>query len=182
MAGKVLIDAQHLQVMLNRLCCQLIENHNDFKETVLIGLQPRGVQVAKRLVELLEKNFGCKDLKLGFLDITFFRDDFRRRDEPLQANQTHIDFLVEGKKVVFIDDVLYTGRSVRAALDAIHSFGRPENIELMVLIDRRFSRDLPIQPNYTGAQVDAIASERVVVEWKEIAGGDIITLTNDAEE
>ena len=71
---------------------------------------------------------------------------------------------------------------MRAALDAIHSFGRPENIELMVLIDRRFSRDLPIQPNYTGAQVDAIASERVVVEWKEIAGGDIITLTNDAEE
>jgi len=181
MAGKVLIDAQHLQVMLNRLCCQLIENHNDFSETVLIGLQPRGVQVAKRLVELLENNFECKALQLGFLDITFFRDDFRRRDEPLQANQTHIDFLVEGKKVVFIDDVLYTGRSVRAALDAIHSFGRPKNIELMVLIDRRFSRDLPIQPNYTGARVDAIESERVVVEWQETAGEDIITLTNDAE-
>ena len=181
MAGKVLIDATHLQVMLNRLCCQLIENHNDFKDTVLIGLQPRGVQVAKRLVELLENNYGVKDIKLGFLDITFFRDDFRRRDEPIQANQTEINFLVEGKKVVFIDDVLYTGRSVRAALDAIHSFGRPSAIELMILIDRRFSRDLPIQPNYSGARVDAIDSERVVVEWKELAGEDIITITNDAE-
>ncbi|MCT4625345.1 MAG: bifunctional pyr operon transcriptional regulator/uracil phosphoribosyltransferase PyrR, partial [Schleiferiaceae bacterium] len=179
MAGKVLIDAHHLKVMLNRLCCQLIENHDDFKDTVLIGLQPRGVQVAKRLVELLEGDYGCKELKLGFLDITFFRDDFGRRKEPLQANQTQIDFLVEDKKVVFIDDVLYTGRSVRAALDAIHSFGRPRNIELMVLIDRRFSRDLPKQPNYSGARVDAIESERVVVDWKETEGEDVITITNE---
>ena len=181
MTPKVLLSEKRVNIMLNRLCCQLIERHGDFSNTVLVGLQPRGVLLLDQLILLLNEN-GVSSIQKGKLDTTFFRDDFRRRDEPLQANQTHIDFLVEGKKVVFIDDVLYTGRSVRAALDAIHSFGRPENIELMVLIDRRFSRDLPIQPNYTGAQVDAIASERVVVEWKEIAGGDIITLTNDAEE
>ena len=179
MAGKVLINAQHLQVMLNRLCCQLIENHNNFKDTVIIGLQPRGKQVAQRLLHLLETEYNCKNIQLGYLDITFYRDDFRRRDEPITANQTQIDFLVEDKNVVFIDDVLYTGRSVRAALDAIQSYGRPRSIELMVLIDRRFSRDLPIQPNYSGARVDAIESERVVVEWKETGGKDIITITND---
>ena len=179
MADKILIDSHHLQVMLNRLCCQLIENHNDFEDTVLIGLQPRGVNVVNRLVTLLEDQYQKKQLKSGYLDITFFRDDFRRRDEPLSANQTKIDFLVEDKNVVFIDDVLYTGRSVRAALDAIHSFGRPRKIELMVLIDRRFSRDLPIQPNYTGSRVDAIASEKVVVHWKENDGEDVITITND---
>jgi len=180
MAGKVLIDAQHLQVMLNRLCCQLIENHNNFKDTVIIGLQPRGIQVATRLVHLLASEYNCKNIELGYLDITFYRDDFRRRDEPIHANQTQINFLVEDKNVVFIDDVLYTGRSVRAALDAIQSYGRPRSIELMVLIDRRFSRDLPIQPNYSGARVDAIASERVVVEWQEETGRkDIITITND---
>lgn len=178
MAGKVLINSQHLEAMLNRLCCQLIENHNSFENTVIIGLQPRGVLVAKRMVDLLENVYGCKNIDFGVLDITFFRDDFRR-GEPLQANQTQIDFLVENKNVVFIDDVLYTGRSVRAGLDAIHSYGRPKSIELLVLIDRRFSRDLPIQPNYTGSRVDAIESERVVVEWKETGGKDIITITND---
>ena len=180
MADKVLIDSHHLEVMLNRLCCQLIENHSDFENTVLIGLQPRGVNVVDRLISILASKYGKKDVKYGYLDITFFRDDFRRRDEPLSANQTKIDFLVEDKNVVFIDDVLYTGRSVRAALDAIHSFGRPRKIELMVLIDRRFSRDLPIQPNYTGSRVDAISSEKVVVNWKEKVGQDSINITNDA--
>src|SRR5690606_5240441 len=105
---------------------------------------------------------------LGFLDITFFRDDFRRTEKILEANKTQIDFLVEDKKVVFIDDVLYTGRSIRAALTAIQSFGRPKEIELMVLIDRRFSRHLPIQPDYRGRQVDAFNDERVVVQWKDV--------------
>jgi len=101
------------------------------------------------------------------LDITFFRDDFRRREEPLAANQTNINFLVEGKKVVFIDDVLYTGRSIRAGMDAINSFGRPQQIELLVLIDRRFSRELPIEPNYVGKTVDAIDTEKVLVVWSD---------------
>ena len=115
-------------------------------------------------------------MPLGYLDITFFRDDFRRSEKPLEANKTQIDFIVEGKKVVFIDDVLFTGRSIRSALTAIQSFGRPEEIELLVLIDRRFSRHLPIQPDYRGRQVDAINGEKVLVRWEEKDGEDAVYL------
>jgi len=110
------------------------------------------------------------------LDITFYRDDFRRGEKPLAANSTDIDFVVEDKRVVFIDDVLYTGRSIRAALTAVQSFGRPSEIELLTLIDRRFSRHLPIQPNYRGRQVDAINQEKVKVHWKENEGEDAVYL------
>ena len=180
MKEKQIIGSKELNVILNRLCCQLIENHTDFENTVLIGIQPRGIALTKRLVELLKTAYNINDVQVGYLDITFFRDDFRRRDEPIQANQTQIDFLIEGKKVVFIDDVLYTGRSIRAALDAVQSFGRPERIELLCLIDRRFSRDLPIQPDYSGKRVDAIASQRVKVYWQEEHKKDKVTmLTKD---
>ena len=165
MSRKTLLNSKEIEIILHRLACQLIENHNDFKETVLIGLQPRGTFLAKRLADLLEKEYHIKDLKLGLLDITFYRDDFRRRNEPLEATSTQMDFLIENKNVVLIDDVLYSGRSVRAGLTAIQSYGRPANIELLVLIDRRFSRHLPIQPNYRGRQVDAINQEKVVVNW-----------------
>jgi len=167
MSKKVLLNSKEIEIILHRLACQLIENHNDFSDTVLIGLQPRGIFLAKRLATLLETEYKVTDLALGFLDITFYRDDFRRRDEPLEAANTEINFLIEGKKVVIIDDVLYSGRSVRSALTALQSYGRPENIELLVLIDRRFSRHLPIQPNYKGRQVDAINEEKVLVHWKE---------------
>lgn len=174
MRKKVLLNTSEIDIILHRLACQLIENHNNFSNTVLIGLQPRGSYLAKRLSELLTSNYKIKDLKLGFLDITFYRDDFRRREEPIEASSTDIQFLVENKKVVFIDDVLYSGRSVRAALTAIQSYGRPESIELLVLIDRRFSRHLPIQPDYKGRQVDAINNERVVVNWKETHKKDAV--------
>jgi pyrimidine operon attenuation protein/uracil phosphoribosyltransferase len=158
------------------LACQLIENHNNFEHTVLVGLQPRGVYLAERIKALLVHEYGIKDVPLGYLDITFFRDDFRRSEKPLEANKTQIDFIVEGKKVVFIDDVLFTGRSIRSALTAIQSFGRPEEIELLVLIDRRFSRHLPIQPDYRGRQVDAINGEKVLVRWQEKDGEDAVYL------
>ena len=112
------------------------------------------------------------------MDVTFYRDDFRRSEKPLEANSTKIDFLVENKRVVFIDDVLYTGRSIRSALTAIQSFGRPKEIELLTLIDRRFSRHLPIQPDYNGRQVDAINEEKVKVNWVENAGEDCVYLVN----
>lgn len=176
MKEKQIIGSKELNVILNRLCCQLIENHTDFKNTVLIGIQPRGIALTNRLVELLKSAYHINNVQVGFLDITFFRDDFRRREEPIKANQTQIDFLIEGKKVVFIDDVLYTGRSIRAALDAVQSFGRPERIELLCLIDRRFSRDLPIQPDYSGKRVDAIASQRVQVYWQEEHNKDKVTM------
>jgi pyrimidine operon attenuation protein/uracil phosphoribosyltransferase len=158
------------------LACQLIENHLDFTNTVLIGLQPRGVFVAERLRKLLQDEYHIKNIQLGHLDITFYRDDFRRGEKILEANKTNIDFLVENKKVVLIDDVLYTGRSIRSALTAIQSFGRPSGIELLTLIDRRFSRHLPIQPDYRGRQVDAINDEKVKVEWKENEGKDVVYL------
>jgi pyrimidine operon attenuation protein/uracil phosphoribosyltransferase len=176
MRRELLVDSKKIQIILHRLANQLIENHLDFENTVLIGLQPRGVYLADRIKSLLEQSYQIKNIEFGYLDITFFRDDFRRNDKPLAANQTKIDFLVEHKKVVFIDDVLYTGRSIRAALTAIQSFGRPAQIELLTLIDRRFSRSLPIQPDYTGYQVDAINTEKVTVMWKEKDGEDAIYL------
>jgi pyrimidine operon attenuation protein/uracil phosphoribosyltransferase len=174
MSKKVLLNSKEIEIILHRLACQLIENHNDFSNTVLIGLQPRGTFLAKRLASLLQTAYQVTDLNLGLLDITFYRDDFRRREEPLEATNTEIDFLIEGKKVVLIDDVLYSGRSVRAALTALQSYGRPEEIELLVLIDRRFSRHLPIQPNYKGRQVDAINKEKVIVNWEELHRKDAV--------
>lgn len=174
MSQKILLNTKEVNIILHRLACQLIEKHLDFSNTILIGIQPRGTFLAKRLAEILKEEYQILDLKLGLLDITFFRDDFRRTEKTFEANQTQIDFLVEDKNVVFIDDVLYTGRSIRAALTAIQSFGRPKSIELLTLIDRRFSRDLPIQPDYRGRQVDAINNEKVLVKWKEKDGEDAV--------
>lgn len=176
MSHKILLTSREVNIILHRLACQLIEKHLDFSDTVLIGLQPRGRFLAERIKQLLEEEYNVSGVQLGFLDITFFRDDFRRHDKPLEANKTEIDFLVEDKKVVFIDDVLYTGRSIRSALTAIQSFGRPSEIELLVLIDRRFSRHLPIQPDYRGRQVDAINNDKVKVSWKENDGEDSVYL------
>lgn len=176
MSQKVLLTSKEVNIILHRLACQLIEKHIDFSNTILIGIQPRGIYLANRIKQILQEEYNIKDIRLGFLDITFFRDDFRRTEKPVEANKTQIDFLVEDKKVVFIDDVLYTGRSIRAALTAIQSFGRPSGIELLTLIDRRFSRDLPIQPDYRGRQVDAINNEKVIVNWKENDGVDQVLL------
>lgn len=176
MSQKVLLNAKEVQIALHRLACQLIENHDTFNNTVFIGIQPRGVFLAERIKTLLETEYKIKNIELGYLDITFYRDDFRRSDKTLEANRTKINFIVEDKKVVFIDDVLYTGRSIRAALTAIQSFGRPSKIELLTFIDRRFSRHLPIQPDYRGRQVDAINNEKVKVCWQENEGEDTVYL------
>jgi pyrimidine operon attenuation protein/uracil phosphoribosyltransferase len=177
MSQKILLTSKEVNIILHRLACQLIEKHLDFSDTILIGIQPRGTFLAERLKSLLENEYKISNILLGYLDITFFRDDFRRNDKQLEANKTQIDFLVENKKVIFIDDVLYTGRSIRAALTAVQSFGRPASIELLTLIDRRFSRDLPIQPDYRGRQVDAINDEKVKVCWNEQDGEDAVYLT-----
>lgn len=179
MSQKVLLNAKEVNIILHRLACQLIEKHNDFSNTVLIGIQPRGTFLANRLAQILKDDYNIKHIQLGHLDITFFRDDFRRGEKPLEANSTEINFIVEDKNIVFIDDVLYTGRSIRAALTAIQSFGRPNEIELLTLIDRRFSRHLPIQPNYRGRQVDAINKEKVKVNWVEHGGEDAVYLVKN---
>ena len=143
---------------------------------VLIAIQPRGGLLAKRISNLINKHEKNNNLKLGFLDITFFRDDFRRSEKVLKASVTEIDFIIENKTVVLVDDVLFTGRSIRAALNAIQSFGRPKEIQLLTLIDRRFSRELPIQPDYCGTQVDSRLNEKVIVNWDENDGEDSVYL------
>jgi pyrimidine operon attenuation protein/uracil phosphoribosyltransferase len=166
MEKRLILDTDLLQITINRLVEELIENHKDFHDTVLIGLQPRGVFLAQRIQKRLNERLK-KDLPLGLLDTTFYRDDFRRRDIPIKANATEIPFLIEDKKVILIDDVLFTGRTVRAALDAMIAFGRPKLVELLTFIDRKYTRDLPIQPDYVGQRVNTIKSQRVLVEWTD---------------
>lgn len=163
---KQIIDQNLLEITINRLCHQLIESHGDFTNSVIIGLQPRGIFLAHRLVNRL-KEFINKDIQLGYLDITFYRDDFRRRESPLKANSTQIDFIIEDKNIILVDDVLYTGRSVRAALDAMNAFGRPRKVELLTLINRKYTRHIPVEPDYVGKAVNTLNSQRVQVEWKD---------------
>ncbi|MBP6010400.1 MAG: bifunctional pyr operon transcriptional regulator/uracil phosphoribosyltransferase PyrR [Bacteroidia bacterium] len=175
MQKRPLADATRLDITMQRLCFQLIENHGDFSKTALIGLQPRGVFVARRLKAHLERILTGQQVRLGELDVTFYRDDFRRR-EILAPSSTKMDFVIEGLKVVLVDDVLYTGRTIRSGLDAIIDFGRPEKVELLALVDRRYSRHLPIEPDYIGISVDTITEEKVKVQWKETDGEDGIWL------
>lgn len=161
---------------VGRLCHQLIEDHGDLKGLALVGLQPRGILLARRLRAELRRILGEEKLQYGELDITFHRDDFRHRATPPAPSITQLDFSLDERKVVLVDDVLFTGRTIRAGLDAMLAFGRPASVQLLVLIDRRFSRELPIQPDYVGKWVDSIADQRVTVEWKEADGQDRVML------
>ncbi len=162
---KTILTEQQILLTIRRLAHQIIVNHLDLKETVIIGLQPRGIYVSDKIVEELKKNLPGRTIMYGKVDITFYRDDIRR--ELHVPNKTEINFSIENKNVILIDDVLYTGRTTRAALDALLGFGRPAKVELCVLIDRRFSRELPIQPDYTGKVIDALITQKVKVQWKE---------------
>ena len=171
---KTILTEQQLAITIQRLCHQVLENHIDLENTVLIGIQPRGIYVSNRIVEQLKKQIPGKPVNYGKLDITFYRDDIRKQLHI--ANQTDISFSIENKNVVLIDDVLYTGRTIRAALDAIMDYGRPAKVELCILIDRRFSRQLPIQPDYVGKSIDSIISQKVKVFWKEKDGRECVVL------
>lgn len=162
---KTILSNEQLQLTIQRLSHQLIENHYPFAETVIVGLQPRGIFLADRIVKAIRENYPEVKLHYGKLDITFYRDDVHK--ELHIANQTTIDFDIENKNVILIDDVLYTGRTIRAAMDALVDFGRPAKVELLVLIDRRFNRQLPIQPDYTGKAIDSILSQKVTVDWEK---------------
>ncbi|RYF86060.1 MAG: bifunctional pyr operon transcriptional regulator/uracil phosphoribosyltransferase PyrR [Chitinophagaceae bacterium] len=171
---KTVITAEQIQLTIKRLAHQVLENHVQLQNTVLIGLQPRGIYLSDRIVKEIRAEETISHLDYGKLDITFYRDDVRK--ELHVPNQTAIDFSIEDKNVVLIDDVLYTGRTIRAALDALMDFGRPAKVELMVLIDRRYSRQLPIQPDYTGKSIDSIITQRVKVMWKEKDDRDEVVL------
>ena len=175
----ILLDDKQLRISVDRLACELTENHNDFKDTVLVGLQPRGKELCDIIVNVLKDKHDVSNISYGYLDITFFRDDFRRNEDVLLPNSTDFKLLVEDKQVVFIDDVLYTGRTIRAALTAIETFGRPKSIELLVLVDRRYSRELPIQPDYKGIQVDVYDNQKVNVCWDDNKLGNYIYIENE---
>ena len=171
---KSIISAEQIQLTIKRLAHQVLENHVNLQNTVLIGLQPRGIYLSDRIVQEIIAESALGKVDYGKLDITFYRDDVRK--ELHMPNQTAINFSIEEKNVVLIDDVLYTGRTIRAALDALMDFGRPAKVELMVLIDRRYSRQLPIQPDYTGKSIDSIITQKVKVMWKEKDEKDEVVL------
>ncbi|WP_028296814.1 bifunctional pyr operon transcriptional regulator/uracil phosphoribosyltransferase PyrR [Olivibacter sitiensis] len=183
MQRSILLNGPKFNITIQRLCHQLIENHHDFSNAVIVGVQPRGIQLSQRIKTELQEILKIDNLPYGEMDITFFRDDFRRVGTgPLVPNTTNMDFIIENKNVILIDDVLWTGRTVRAAMDALQSFGRPNKVELLVLVDRRFSRHLPIGADYIGIQVDSINSQKVIVNWKETELEDEIILLNEDEQ
>jgi len=180
MQNSILLSGSKFHITIQRLCHQLIENHQDFSNSVIIGIQPRGGYLASRIVQELKTILAVDNIPSGELDITFYRDDFRMKGSlPLSPSNTNMNFLVENKKVILVDDVLWTGRTIRAALDAIQSFGRPQKVELLVLVDRRFARHLPIEPDYVGLPVDSINSQKVIVSWSEADEKDQVLLLNE---
>jgi pyrimidine operon attenuation protein/uracil phosphoribosyltransferase len=174
--GRTILSKEHFQLTIERLCHQLIEQYDDFSDTCLIGVQPRGVLFSDRLYERLKNILGITSIQYGKLDITFYRDDFRHREKPLKAYSNEMEFLIENKKVILADDVLYSGRTIQAALTGLQDYGRPSQVELIALVDRRFNRHLPIHADYVGVTVDALDEAYVKVEWKETDAADRILL------
>ena len=167
MEKRLILDNSLTRIILERIALQITENHSNLENCAIIGMQPRGILLARKLLEIVIRISGNKSILYGELDSTFYRDDFRQGDKMLVPNTIKIDFLIEGKKIIIVDDVLYTGRSVRSSLNALADFGRPLKIELMALIDRKFNRELPIQPDYIGEEVDTRTNDRVEVIWTE---------------
>ena len=172
---KTLLNEGQLNITLQRLAHQLVENHLSFADTAIIGIQPRGIYLSDRIAGLIQKITGNNHINYGKLDITFYRDDVHSSDIHVPA-ATDMPFSIEGRNVILIDDVLHTGRTIRSAMDALIDFGRPRKVELLVLTDRRFSRELPVQPDYCGHTVDTILSQKVIVYWKEKDGKDEVVL------
>jgi pyrimidine operon attenuation protein / uracil phosphoribosyltransferase len=175
-SGKIILSSERFALTIERLCHQLLEDWGDFSNACVIGIQPRGVALSNRVHKRLTELTGKSSIEYGKLDITFYRDDFRMPEGPLAPHPNEINFVVAGKKVLLVDDVLYTGRTISAALTALQHYGRPAAVELLVLVDRRFNRHLPIQADYTGISVDAVDDAYVRVRWQELHGQDEILL------
>jgi len=158
------MDEQQLKLTLQRLSHELIENHYPFTDTCIIGIQPRGIPVSDYITQYMMEVHPELRLQYGKLDITFYRDDFRGQIHL--PSVTDLPFSIENKKVILIDDVLYTGRTIRAAMDALLDNGRAKKVELCILVDRKFSRELPIQPDYVGKSIDSIVTQKVKVFWE----------------
>lgn len=169
-----IIDERGLDRTLSRLAHEIIERNRGAENLVFIGLHTRGVPLAQRLTERIRDIEGM-EVPVGSLDVTPYRDDVTKRHEALRMKTTHIPFDIDGKVVVLVDDVLYTGRTVRAALDALMDFGRPERIELAVLVDRGH-RELPIHADYIGKVLPTSLGEEVAVRLRNVDGEDGVFL------
>lgn len=175
-SGSVILDSNRFQIALDRLAHEIIENFPEFNDVCLIGIQEKGVVLAKRLMEILNSKNTEQQMKMGTLDISFYRDDFRTREIPLKVSNTDIEFSIEGKSIILVDDVLYSGRTIQAAISALQDFGRPAQVKLLVMVDRRFNRHLPIKADYTGLVVDALDEAYVRVRFKSIDKKDQILI------
>lgn len=180
--GKIILDPPRFELMLERICHQLLEDWGDFADACLVGIQPRGVLFSNRVHRKLLEISGLAKIEYGKLDITFYRDDFRMDNHPLTPYPNEMNFVVAGKRVLLVDDVLYTGRTTQAALAALAHYGRPAAVELLTLVDRRFNRQIPIQPDYVGITVDAFDEAYVKVRWQETHGRDEILLFDKKEK
>ncbi|MFN5942842.1 MAG: bifunctional pyr operon transcriptional regulator/uracil phosphoribosyltransferase PyrR [Bacteroidota bacterium] len=164
---KTLFTHEQLTITIQRLAHQIVEQIDVFEDVVIIGIQPRGIHLSDRVVQAIQAIVPGQKIQYGQLDTTFYRDDVHQNNGIHIPSATSIDFNLEGKQIILIDDVLHTGRTIRAAMDALIDFGRPKHVSLMVLIDRRFSRELPIQPDFVGQSVDTMYSQKVKVQWDE---------------
>jgi len=185
-AGKVLLDADAIARTLSRIAHEIIEGNPDLEQVALVGIQTRGVPLAQRLRRLIEERAG-EAPELGAVDITFHRDDVHvragqapRRPQPL-VRDTKLDFELEGRTVILVDDVLYTGRTIRAAIEALFDYGRPARVQLAVLVDRGH-RELPIRPDYVGKNLPTARGERIQVQLVEVDELDAVLLVASAEE
>lgn len=164
---RILLTHKRIDLIIHRFALQLAENHGGMKNCAILGMQPRGVELSRRLLKKINILYPNNQLKYGELDNSFFRDDIGRGD-LIMPKPNMIDFSTEGLNIILVDDVLYTGRSIRAGMDALMNYGRPDSVELMVLIDRRYQRELPIAADYTGEVVDSRSTgEHVKVDWSE---------------
>jgi pyrimidine operon attenuation protein/uracil phosphoribosyltransferase len=180
--GRTILEKERFSLTLERLCHQLIEHYDNFEDTCLVGIQTSGVVMANRIRLGLQEILNIDHIQSGNLDITFYRDDFRLRAKPLHPSKTSIDFDLENKKVILVDDVLYTGRTIQAAMSALQDHGRPSQVEMLTLVDRRFNRHLPIRADYVGITVDSIDEAYVQVEWAEEKGTDKVLLFGSKRE
>jgi pyrimidine operon attenuation protein/uracil phosphoribosyltransferase len=182
-AHRILLDAEQVARTLSRIAHEIIERNDDLESVALVGIHTRGVPLAQRLRRLVEERSGV-ELALGQLDITFHRDDVHvrsgsapRRSQPI-VRDTRLEFELEGRTVILVDDVLYTGRTIRAAIDALIEYGRPDRVQLAVLADRGH-RELPIRPDYVGKNLPTARNDRVQVELNEIDEIDRVVLVTE---
>jgi pyrimidine operon attenuation protein / uracil phosphoribosyltransferase len=174
--ARLLIGPERFALTIERLSHQLLEEFDDFHDTCLVAIQTGGAPLSERIYRYLIDHLQIEHIDYGKLDITFYRDDFRRPGAHLRASENEMNFVVENKKVILVDDVLYTGRTVQAALTALNHYGRPKKVDLLTMVDRRFNRELPIRSTFTGMRIDAVDEAYVQVEWAELQGQDRIVL------